>query len=618
MSLPNKQYWQNRYLTVKARQLKNTAEYERALQPELNGLYRELHGELDTYYTRYANNEGISKEEAQKILSGISTKHWQMTLDEFEAKAKAGGHDQELNSEYYRSRIARLQALEQQLRQHTATFAGSRTEQMRTALQDQYTDSYMRTLYNLQVETASINGNFARFSPEQLRMVVSRPWAKDGKDFSQRIWRNYRDEMPSQLMDSILRGSLLGYSHQRIERMFHARFNDIKRKDIHRLIITEMSHVQEEATFKGYEEQGLEKYEYMATLETHTCHICAQLDGKEFPVKKRIPGENYPPIHPHCRCTTVPVVDDIPKSDERWSRDPETGKAKPIKQMTFDEWQKMVNGEKPTKQGSINLDDILNVDTRDKLNKLTPNGAQMFIDHLAQAPEEMQRLYYDNRDKFVIDSVDRKGGSYYSLGRIHFNPNDIESADHPSRNNIDTVFHEFAHAIDFDPTRRMEYVSKRYLKTGIKEYPIEKTYQASGQTKYDLAASLRAEARQVTDGLYEKYGDLFTKANWKKEAIRGDSTNWHQYSDVSDMIEGSTPEHLNLGFGHGPGYWSSRVTKSLKGTNGMTEAEFFAECTSATVNNPRSLAQIKEWFPESYKIYEQIVKDINEENSHAK
>jgi len=341
----NRKYWQRRFLQVKASQLKNTEEYERALQPELNGLRKQLQGDIATWTTKYANSNGMTKDEAKKSLDGIKTKDWNLTLKQFEAKAKKGGYEDELNSEYYRSRIARLRELEGQLKQHTSNFAGGQTKSMGKALADQYNDTYMRSTFNTQMAHANITSNFARFSPEQLQMVASKPWK--GSNFSQRIWSNYRDKMPSLLMNHLLKGTLLGYSPDKITRNIHAGFQDIKRNDVHRLVVSEMGHIAEEASAKAYEENEIEKYEYMATLESHTCEICGALDGLRFAVKDRKPGVNYPIIHPRCRCTTVPYMDDLPDLNERWSRDPETGQSKLVKNIKNDDWKDMIDGNKP-------------------------------------------------------------------------------------------------------------------------------------------------------------------------------------------------------------------------------------------------------------------------------
>lgn len=339
-------YWERRHLQTKAKEIKSTEAYEKALQPELNGLYRELHAEMEKWYVRYANTKGIDKDEAKKAMAGINTKHWQLTLKQFEARAKSGGYQDQLDAEYFRSRVARLQDLEQQLRQLTQAFANHRTKVMRDALANQYDDTYMRTTYNIQAQSGVFTANFAHFSEAQLWMAVSQPWGKDGKDFSKRIWKDYQQELPSYLMDTVLRGTVLGWSPQKVTQMFHARFQDVKRNDIHRLVVSEMGHVAEEAAFQSYEENEIEQYEYMATLESHTCTTCAALDGKVFKVSERIVGVNYPLIHARCRCTTVPYIEDLPDVTERWSRDPETGKGKMIKDVKFNEWKQMVIRER--------------------------------------------------------------------------------------------------------------------------------------------------------------------------------------------------------------------------------------------------------------------------------
>ncbi|WP_416353918.1 minor capsid protein [Agrilactobacillus fermenti] len=333
-------YWQRRFLQLKAKQLKNTEVYERALQPELNGLYREIQQELNQWYVRYANNEGLTLDQARKVLANIKTKHWQLTLKDFEAKAKQGGFDQELDREYYRSRIARLQLLETQLQNLTKQFADQQTDSLNNELQKQFEDTYMRTIYTNQLAHGQLSANFATFNEDQLRLIVAKPWGNDGKDFSARIWKNYREELPNQLMNVMLKGTLLGYSPARLARELQQSFTDVKRNNIHRLIISELGHIAEEATAKAYEESNIEKYEYMATLESHTCTICGHLDGEVFKLNERKPGINYPVIHARCRCTTVPYLEDLPPIEQRWMRDSETGKGKLIKNISFDEWKK--------------------------------------------------------------------------------------------------------------------------------------------------------------------------------------------------------------------------------------------------------------------------------------
>ncbi|MDK3993290.1 minor capsid protein, partial [Staphylococcus pseudintermedius] len=50
------------------------------------------------------------------------------------------------------------------------------------------------------------------------------------------------------------------------------------------------------------------EYEFVAKRDEKTSKICRHYDMKVFKVKDMVPGVNAPPMHPHCRSTTVPYV----------------------------------------------------------------------------------------------------------------------------------------------------------------------------------------------------------------------------------------------------------------------------------------------------------------------
>jgi len=339
--MSNLTYWEKRFLQTKASQLKSTEAYERALQPQLKGLLNQIDLEANQYYRRYSKNNDIPEEEARKILNNIGNSNWNMTLNQFKQKAIEGGHEKELDNEYFKSRIARLQNLEKQIKDRAGYFAEGEASNMEDALAAQYKDSYMRTVYKSQSAQSRYSSNFAHFNDDQLKLIAGQPWS--GKNFSKRIWKNYHEVLPDKLMDTMLRGTLLGYAPSKISNMLHARFQDVSKKDIHRLVFSELGHISEEATAKAYEESGVEEYEYMATLESDTWEVWAHLDGEIFKMPEKKEGINYPLIHPHCRCTTVPYIEGLPEVIERWMRDPEPGKGKTINNMSVDEWKQKVN-----------------------------------------------------------------------------------------------------------------------------------------------------------------------------------------------------------------------------------------------------------------------------------
>ena len=71
--------------------------------------------------------------------------------------------------------------------------------------------------------------------------------------------------------------------------------------------------------------------------------------------------------------------------------------------------------------------------------------------------------------------------------------------------------------------------------------------------------------------------------------------------NISDMFESiMTITDYPFGAGHGSKYWTSR-------NNGK---EGFAEMYSAKVNNPESWEAIQKYFPESIKIFDEILKVV--------
>ena len=344
----SQEYWKKRALLAKQKEMVSTAEYEAAMRSRLKDLENELIKETKKWLTKYANENNQSLKEAADYLNSIDTSKFDMTLAEFEAKAKAGGYEKELNSAYYKTRIARLQELYRQYQKLAARYADNEEDNMAIGLAKRYEDTYLLENYNKYLVVGGLDVNFAHFNEQELKDIVYQPW--QGSNFSKRIWNNYTKVMPEVLTDTMFRSTALGYSYNRIERMLRDKFQGIVKSNIHRLVITEMGHAAEKATAEFYEDSDIEQYQYLATLETHTCDVCAHLDERVFNVKDEKEGVNYPLMHPYCRCTTVAYMKDLPDIPTRWYRDPITGKSKWTRNMTFEQWKKATTQKKPYSQ----------------------------------------------------------------------------------------------------------------------------------------------------------------------------------------------------------------------------------------------------------------------------
>lgn len=59
---------------------------------------------------------------------------------------------------------------------------------------------------------------------------------------------------------------------------------------------------------------GFDAYYIDSVEDKHTCDTCRAISkrshGEPFRFDEAKPGENYPPLHPRCRCEVNPAVDD--------------------------------------------------------------------------------------------------------------------------------------------------------------------------------------------------------------------------------------------------------------------------------------------------------------------
>lgn len=331
----NGAYWRKRAIELAEKQKQEDDDLCLRFHREYERILHELDKELSIFYARYAANESVSMADARRLLRDAELEDFRMSLDEFRDKALAGGFDKELEEVYLRSRISRLQALQTQVELRMMELFGSQRDVLRDHLQERYTDTYYRTVYAVsqQVDVAS---TFARIDPQTVEKILATPWI--GSEFSSRIWAD-KDKLTRELMQTLSRGFVRGDSLDRMTKEFAQRMG-VSESRAATLIHTESAHMAAEAAEQGYRETGIRSYRFEAALDLKTCAVCGALDQREFPLAERETGINYPPLHPRCRCTTVPVTE-FRIGSKRAARNPATGKTEYVeKKLAYEEWRK--------------------------------------------------------------------------------------------------------------------------------------------------------------------------------------------------------------------------------------------------------------------------------------
>lgn len=327
-------YWKRRMLRIAQLRDAKDQEYINKMVKEYDRLSDKIYKEIQQWVDRYTDNEGIDSAAAYEQLSKKEQKTWSMTLKEFRRKAIEGGYDQELNREYFKSRINRLEQLERQLYFELAEEAKQQEENMSSYLKGTLNETYLRQIYEL-TDQGSFSIPFDRYSTKALELAIRKPWK--GSNFSRRVWGNHLKHIPDMLHKTMTVAISQGWGIDRTVKQMMKGVDSSLKNRMTTLVQTESAHLVEVANDKSMSETGVEKWEWMATLEIHTCARCGGLDGQEF--ARDDPTAPNCPDHPNCRCTRVPVIAGW-QSASRWQRDPVTGKGKIGPNVTFEEWKK--------------------------------------------------------------------------------------------------------------------------------------------------------------------------------------------------------------------------------------------------------------------------------------
>ena len=217
-----------------------------------------------------------------------------------------------------------------------AEMNGKINKRIETHLKQTYQETYLNRAYNYHKQTKR-EPNFKpeRLEEEYLQKAINENFK--GKRFSERVWGSNMDELVSRVESLVTNDLNRGYPIDQSSKLLAIEFDRARNRAV-TVLQTETNGIQAQATLDEYQDDNIKKYRYLATLEVHTCPICGELDGKVFSVKDAEKGVNYPTMHPHCRCTTVPALE---KGGKRYARDIETGKGYEVDSgQTFKDWRK--------------------------------------------------------------------------------------------------------------------------------------------------------------------------------------------------------------------------------------------------------------------------------------
>lgn len=340
--MKNSDYWKLRFEQLEAAQNGQGAAAVAEIERQYKEAQKQIEGQIARWYQRFADNNGISLAEARQYLKGAALKEFKWDVQDYikygQDNALMGGWMKELENASAKYHISKLEALKIQTQQSLEVMFSKQLGTVTWAMGDVFESGYYHTAYELQ-KGFNIGWDIAGLDQSQIEKVLAKPWAVDGKNFSERIWGN-KQKLISEVHGELTQNIMLGADPQKAidslaKKMKTSRYN------AGRLIMTEEAYFSSAAQKDCFEELGVEQFEIVATLDSHTSDICRSLDGKHFPMKDYQPGVTAPPFHVFCRSTTVPYFDeDFGDIGERAARDEETGKTYYIPDdMNYQDWK---------------------------------------------------------------------------------------------------------------------------------------------------------------------------------------------------------------------------------------------------------------------------------------
>lgn len=299
-----------------------------------------LQRDLDAFYARYAAETQMTVAEAQRVLNPAERQRFDRASAFYLAETKRLGFGKE-HAAYLRrlsgqAYVSRQQALLAQTRQEVSGLFLNEHKILTGTLQSVYPDAFARAMKDLG-EGIGLSGDFARMDTETVNRLLRQGWV--GANYSSRIWTR-KELLLSTLEEMIPRAFATGENSRVLGQQLADKLG-VSRGAGERLVRTEVNYAANQSARLAYQQLGVDRYEYLATLDRRTSEICAALDGEVFWVEDASPGGNYPPMHPNCRSTTILYFppDEFDGEYRRAARDKNGGYYTVSAKMKYPEWK---------------------------------------------------------------------------------------------------------------------------------------------------------------------------------------------------------------------------------------------------------------------------------------
>lgn len=530
-------YWRKRFELLEQSQNKIGKECFAEIEKQYRIALRTLEGEITKWYQRFAANNGITMQQARQMLNAAELEELKWDVQEYirhgKENAVNGAWMIQLENASARYHISRLEALKLQVQQNLEIMFGNQLDSIDAAMRKAYKEGYYKTAYEIQ-KGIGVGWGFSGLDERKIGKVIKKPWAPDGKNFSKRIWNN-REKLVNELHTELSRNIITGQDPQKAINAI-ARKMKVSKSNAGRLVMTELAFFSSAAQGECFRELGVEQFEIVATLDSHTSEICREMDLKHFPMCQYEVGITAPPFHVWCRSCTCPYFDDeFDNIGKRAARGAD-GKTYHVPgNMSYQDWQKTFVESNPDKETVANYLVRNHVPGQNAINE-----RKAVNEALGVMPKKVQEALQQGT---IID-VGKTGASQYDY------VNDIlyiaKGADK------EEVIHEIGHVVE-NKLMDKDSVSKlrRRLVEGISINDILRRtmYDSSGKEHEVFIIKSDAFVSEYQGRMYADDWDEIYDENWR---IRDEklwefiSEPFREYIQNPKALKAKYPEFYNF------------------------------------------------------------------------
>jgi len=278
---------------------KNDVNMFKRIADAYNRNAKDVQNEIFRFYGKYAEDEGITLNQAKQRLRGENFSDYQENARRYFEDAEDNPELlQRLDEQYKAAQVTRLEALHLDLEYHVGIMNGSLQGTFQQYLMNTAGYAYRKIIGGRSSST---------LNQPALEEIVNRPW--NGYNYSEDLWGN-TDNLVENLKETFEKGFIRGTGVREMSTEIRNDYS-VAQHRADTLIRTEGSNIINNSTLKRYEDAGLKYVRINVKLDDRTTKICRTYHEENKRYLINDPDKPILPAHYNCRSGWLPDLEEL-------------------------------------------------------------------------------------------------------------------------------------------------------------------------------------------------------------------------------------------------------------------------------------------------------------------